>query len=83
VTAARLRRLSSRDVLRALRELGFEVVVVSLRGSHAKLCREVDGSRQILTVPVHKELAPGTLRAIFRQACRFVPEDELRPYFYV
>ena len=78
--AARLRRLSSRDVLRALRDLGFEVV--SLRGSHAKLCREVDGSRQVLTVPVHKELAPGTLRAIFRQACRFVPEEVLRPYFY-
>jgi predicted RNA binding protein YcfA (HicA-like mRNA interferase family) len=80
VTAARLRRLSSREVLGALHDFGFEVV--SLRGSHAKLRREVDGARQILTVPVHRELASGTLRAIFRQACRFVPEDELRPYFY-
>jgi predicted RNA binding protein YcfA (HicA-like mRNA interferase family) len=78
--AARLRRLSSRELLRALRELGVEVV--SLRGSHAKLCREVDGARQTLTVPVHRELPPGTLRAIFKQVCRFVPEEEVRPYFY-
>ena len=78
--AARLRRLTSRQVLRALASFGFEVV--STRGSHAKLCRTVDGARQILTVPVHPELPPGTLRAIFRQACRYVPEAELRPWFY-
>jgi len=27
-------------------------------------------------------LAPGTLRTIFRQACRFVPEEDLRPLFF-
>ncbi len=80
--APRLRRLSAREVLAALGEFGFEVV--STRGSHAKLCRELDGGvRQILTVPLHRELAPGTLRAIFRQATRFVPEGELRPSFFV
>jgi predicted RNA binding protein YcfA (HicA-like mRNA interferase family) len=76
----RLRRLSAREVLRALQSFGFEVV--STRGSHAKLCRTVGGCRQILTVPVHAELPPGTLHAIFRQACRYVPEAELRPWFY-
>jgi predicted RNA binding protein YcfA (HicA-like mRNA interferase family) len=73
--------MSSRDVLRALGHFGFEIV--STRGSHAKLRREVPGGgKQILTIPVHKELAPGTLNAIFRQAARFIPEDELRPHFY-
>ncbi len=77
----RLRRLSARDVVQALRSFGFEVA--STRGSHAKLRRAAsDGSAQILTLPLHKELAPGTLRAIFRQAVRFVPEDDLRPYFF-
>ncbi len=76
----RLRRQSSREVLHALRTFGFEIV--SMRGSHAKLCREVGGARQILTVPVHSELAPGTVRAIFGQACRFIPEADLRPHFY-
>jgi predicted RNA binding protein YcfA (HicA-like mRNA interferase family) len=77
----RLRRLSGRGLLRALGSFGFEVV--STRESHAKLRRVAsDGSSQILTVPLHEELAPGTLRAIFRQACRFIAEDELRPFFF-
>ena len=76
-----LRRLSAREVLQALGTFGFEVVAT--RGSHAKLRREAPGRRsQSLTVPLHKQLTPGTLRAIFRQACRFVPEAELRPFFY-
>jgi predicted RNA binding protein YcfA (HicA-like mRNA interferase family) len=57
--------------------------VVSTRGSYAKLRREIPGGApRILTVPLHRELAPGTLRAVFRQACRFITEDELRPWFY-
>ena len=78
---ARLRRLSARQILRILRTFGFEVV--SIRGSHAKLKREIEGSpSQILTVPLHKELAPGTVHAIYRQALRFVPEEELHPRFF-
>jgi predicted RNA binding protein YcfA (HicA-like mRNA interferase family) len=77
----KLKRLASREVLAALRAFDFEVI--STRSSHVKLCRELaDGSRQILTLPLHRELAPGTLRAIFRQATRFIPVDELRPYFF-
>jgi len=41
-----------------------------------------EGERQVLTVPLHRTLAPGTLHAIFRQALRFVPERELRSRFY-
>lgn len=77
----RLRRLSSREVCAALGRLGFEVVAT--RGSHAKLRRTTpEGLRQSLTIPLHRELAPGTLRAIFRQACRFVPEEDLGPLFF-
>ncbi len=77
----RLKRLAAREVLAALRTFGFDVV--STRGSHAKLRRELaDGTRQILTVPLHQELAPGTLRAVFRQATRFIPADELRNHFF-
>jgi hypothetical protein len=31
---------------------------------------------------LYKELAPGTLRAIYRQVARFVPEKQLRRYFF-
>ena len=40
------------------------------------------GSRQTLTVPRHREMDAGTLRAIFRQASRFIPEEQLYPHFY-
>jgi predicted RNA binding protein YcfA (HicA-like mRNA interferase family) len=78
---ARLKRLSARQVLRILRTFGFEVV--SVRGSHAKLKRGI-GTRpsEVLTVPLHRELAPGTVQAIYRQALRFIPEQDLQPHFY-
>lgn len=77
----RLRALGGRDVLRALTRLGF--AVARTRGSHATLVRTTAaGDRQVLTVPLHKELAPGTLHAIYRQALKFVPADELRPFFF-
>jgi len=79
--AAGLRRLSPRDVLAALESFGFEVVAT--RGSHAKLRRvNEDGQRQTLTLPLHEDLDLGTIRAIYRQATRFIPESELRPWFY-
>ena len=77
----RARRLSGDEVIALLAAFGFEQV--AQRGSHAKLQRTTDdGRRQTMTVPRHRELDTGTLLAIFRQACRFVPESELRPHFY-
>ena len=78
---ARLRRLTSREVLRILRGFGFEIV--STRGSHAKLVRvTTSGERQVLTVSVHAELPVGTIRAIYRQAFRFIDSVELRREFF-
>ena len=77
----RLKRLKSREVLRILGGFGFEVV--SMRGSHAKLVRiSESGERQVLTVPMHSQLAIGTVRAIYRQAARFIPIEKLRPEFF-
>ena len=94
----RLRRLSARDVLAVLKDFGFEAArfatfgselkefgfeVVATRGSHAKLRRvSEDGETETLTVPLHKDLDVGTIRAIYRQAARFIPEAELRSRFY-
>lgn len=76
----KLRRLSGRDILTILQGFGFHQV--SQRGSHVKLARDVAEAHQVLTVPLHAELDPGTLRAIFRQASRFISEQELRQHFY-
>lgn len=76
-----LRQMSAREVLRAFASFGF--AIASTRGSHAKLLRVLpSGQRQTLTIPLHKQLAPGTLRAIFRQALRYIPEADLVPWFF-
>ena len=77
----RLRRLKARDVLRILGGHGFEVA--SIRGSHAKLTRTgPSGAREVLVVPLHRQLTVGTLQAIYRQAKRYVAEEDLRDEFY-
>lgn len=76
----KLRRLSGDEVIVILSRFGFEVH--SQRGSHAKLRRSAStGERQTLTIPRHRELDVGTLRAILRQASRFVPMEQLSPFF--
>jgi predicted RNA binding protein YcfA (HicA-like mRNA interferase family) len=55
--------LSAAAVVRALERAGF--VQVGQRGSHAKL-RHPDGRTAI--VPMHREVASGTLHSIRRQA---------------
>lgn len=77
----KLRTLSGQDVVRILSE--FEFLIASQRGSHIKLRRILpDGTRQTLTIPNHRELDTGTLRAIYRQTLRYVSDEDLRPHFY-
>lgn len=77
----RLKRLSGREVIAILGRFGFEQV--SQRGSHVKLQRIIDAEpKETLTIPVHSELDLGTIRAIFRQASRYIPTEELRQHFY-
>ena len=77
----RLRRLSGDEVIQILAGFGF--LIHSQRGSHVKLRKaSVSGAVQTMTIPKHRELDVGTLQAIFRQACRFVPEERLREEFY-
>jgi predicted RNA binding protein YcfA (HicA-like mRNA interferase family) len=77
----KLKRLSARQILRILHDFGFSFA--SIRGSHAKLKRETEGRPpQILTIPLHRQLAPGTIQAIYRQALRFVPEKDLHAHFF-
>jgi predicted RNA binding protein YcfA (HicA-like mRNA interferase family) len=65
----RLPVASGSDVIRSLGKVGFGEV--GQRGSHVKL-RHADGRTVI--VPLHRELAPGTLRSILRQAGLSVEE---------
>lgn len=63
----RLRVLSGEEVCRILEAHGF--VRVRVRGSHAMLRRlKPEGGSTTVPVPLHPELAPGTLRGIIQQS---------------
>ncbi|CAN5834257.1 type II toxin-antitoxin system HicA family toxin [soil metagenome] len=66
-----LPRVSGREVMQALKEIGYERD--RQRGSHIVL-RQITPPHRRITVPDHKEVAKGTLRAIIRQAGLTVDE---------
>ena len=66
-----LPRVSGREVVKALQKVGYERD--RQRGSHIVLRQTASPHRRI-TVPDHKEVAKGTLRAIIRQAGLTVDE---------
>lgn len=76
----KLKVLSGDDVVTILNKFGFQPV--SQKGSHVKVRRLAEEGPQSLTVPLHKELDKGTIKAIFNQASRYVPSQELKFYFY-
>ena len=77
----KLKTLSGKDIIKIFAQFDFKII--SQRGSHVKLRRiSSDGIKQSLTIPLHDELDKGTLKAIFRQALRYISEEELKPYFY-
>jgi len=62
----KLYRVSGQETVRALEKIGF--VQVRQRGSHVILKRKTTQGDIGCVVPLHKELAIGTLRGILRQA---------------
>ena len=66
-----LPRISGREVVKALTRIGYEED--RQRGSHIIL-RQSSYPHRRLTVPDHKEIAKGTLRAVIREAGLTVDE---------
>ena len=66
------RRMSGQEAIRALERLGF--VQVRQKGSHVVLKRQTPEGAIGCVVPLHRELALGTLRGILKQA-RVKPEE--------
>jgi predicted RNA binding protein YcfA (HicA-like mRNA interferase family) len=62
----KLRRVSGQETIRALEKLGFKQV--RQRGSHVVLKKQTAEGAVGCVVPLHRELAIGTLRGILRQA---------------
>lgn len=77
----KLKIISGEEAIKIFLFFGFEVA--SQRGSHVKLRRIIsNGTRQTLTIPNHDELDKGTILAIYHQALRYIPEQDLIPHFH-
>jgi len=61
-----LRGVSGKQAIRALERLGFRQA--RSRGSHVVLRKDTHAGSVGCAVPLHRELAIGTLRGILRQA---------------
>lgn len=63
--------LPPNDVIKVLKKLGFNQV--SQRGSHAKFKNTTDPIKTVI-VPMHSEIAKGTLKSILEQANTSIDE---------
>ena len=78
---SKIRVLSGLDIVKILKLFGFDIQ--SQKGSHIKLKRITDqGIKQTLIIPNHNEIDTGTLKAIYRQALKYIPEEKLFQHFY-
>ena len=59
-------RISGKDTIRALERLGF--FQIRQQGSHVILKKQTLRDDIGCVVPLHRELAPGTLKSILKQA---------------
>jgi len=64
--------VSGEDIIRVLRKFGYEIV--RQKGSHVRLRNESQPQRLPVTVPLHKEIARGTLNSILADASISVEE---------
>jgi len=76
----KLKVLGGKELIKIFSNFGFEEVGQS--GSHVKIRRIINGDKQTLTVPLHKEIDKGLLKQIFVQASQYVSKDKLKEKFY-
>jgi predicted RNA binding protein YcfA (HicA-like mRNA interferase family) len=58
--------ISGKDAVKAFRKIGYEVV--RQKGSHLRLKDLNNPAHKPITIPDHKELKPGLLRKLIRDA---------------
>jgi len=64
----KLPSVSSKQIIRALREAGFDEAPMRGKGSHRAFCRKHIGQTKLVIVPKGKDIPKGTLLSILAQA---------------
>ena len=70
-----LERLSGQEAIKILKKHGF--IQIRQKGSHVVLKKIIRDEEIGCVVPLHKELAIGTLKGILRQA-KILPEEFIK-----
>ena len=76
----KLRILAAKEIVMFLKQQGF--TIDRQKGSHIVFIRVISFSKQVLSVPNHTQLDRGTIKALYNQISRFVPEQDLQVLFY-
>ena len=76
----KLRDLSGKEIVKFLETKDFEVY--KTRGSHCKMKRIIFDSDQTLFIPLHKSITKATLHDIYYQILEYLPESEVRNFFF-
>jgi predicted RNA binding protein YcfA (HicA-like mRNA interferase family) len=63
---SKLPTISGREIVKVLEKIGF--AIVGRKSSHVRLKRQRGKEVLIVIVPMHRELAKGTLRSVLRQS---------------
>jgi predicted RNA binding protein YcfA (HicA-like mRNA interferase family) len=77
---SKLKSFSGEGLIKLFSGLGFGVY--TQKGSHIKLRRLKDSQKETLVIPNHKVIDKGTLRAILRQASKYIAIEKLNALFY-
>ncbi len=76
----KIKILSGKEIINIFEKFDFNIAKQS--GSHIKLRRDINGLKNILTIPNHSELGKGTIKAIYNQGLKYISETELKNHFY-
>ena len=76
----KLKNLSGKEVINFLLRSGF--VFKRQRGSHIVLVGSFEDIEVIAIVPAHKSISVGTLKSLYRQAKRCLPDNIVNDFFY-
>ena len=76
----KLKDLSGKEIVKLLEKNNFSVI--KTRGSHCKVRRIVSNQNQTLLIPLHTSIAKGTLHDIYNQVLEYIPESEIRSFFF-
>ena len=69
--------VSGKDLLKLLSRLGYQVV--RQKGSHVRLKCQTPPGEHAITIPMHEEIAPGTLNDILSKVAlwKSIPKEDL------